>query len=90
MVYGPFNSTSLTMAKVRAVWVLVIQNDGRMLKKSKQYVKEDHKEGTSLIITSEHMLHILKKEILKAVLQKNIFYHEREYYKCQRSSWPRV
>jgi len=61
-----------------------------MPKKGKQYVREDHKEGTSLIITSEYMLQVLKKEILKTVLQKNIFFHEREYYKCQRSSWPRV
>jgi hypothetical protein len=57
---------------------LVIQNDRRMPKKGKQYVREDHKEGTSLIITSEHTLHLLKKEILKTALQKNILYHERE------------
>jgi hypothetical protein len=40
-----------------------------MPKKGKQYAREGHKEGMSLIITSEHMLHVLK-EPLKTALQK--------------------
>jgi hypothetical protein len=66
--------------------VLVIQNDRRMPKKGKQYVREDHKKR----YVSNHYIRIYaprnKEGDSENRLRKEHFYHEREYYKCQKSN----